>query len=191
MDVVDQLPKHETLRYDTRTLDQITHLAIHHSAVRAEVTAEQIATYHVSQDWPGIGYHYYIEPDGTIYQTNRLETISYNVYDHNHYLVGICIAGTFNDAVPTAAQIEKLGSLVAWLMQKLNIKFENVLGHREFPETATECPGQPMAERQRLERQADVAACRRRRPARQSASAITCFSGSTMTIGRKKTGTEH
>jgi N-acetyl-anhydromuramyl-L-alanine amidase AmpD len=140
-DIEDQLPKHPTLKYDTRTLDKVTHIAIHHSAGPASVTPQQVAAYHVSKDWPGIGYHFYVEPDGTIYQTNRLETVAYNVYNNNHYLIGICTAGTFNDVTPTPLQIERLAALVAWLRQKLNIPINNVCGHREFPDNATECPG--------------------------------------------------
>jgi len=140
-DITDQLPKHPTARYDTRTLNSISHLAIHHSAAPANVAPASIAAYHVSQGWPGIGYHFLVEADGTIYQVNRLETIAYNVYNNNRYLVGICTAGNFNDVIPTPLQIERLGDLVAWLMQELKIPIEMVLGHKEYPENATACPG--------------------------------------------------
>ena len=49
-----------------------------------------------------MGYHFYVQPDGMIYQTNRLETISYQVYKQNAYSLGISIAGNFvNGAMPT------------------------------------------------------------------------------------------
>ncbi|MGQ9840353.1 MAG: N-acetylmuramoyl-L-alanine amidase [Anaerolineae bacterium] len=142
VNIVEKLPRHPTLKYDRRTLDKITHIAIHHTAAPANVTPERIAQYHVDKDWPGMGYHFYVTPDGTIYQTNELETISYHVYQQNHYSVGITIAGNFiNGAVPTPRQIEQVGHLVAWLMQKLNIPLKNVLGHKEFPQNVTTCPG--------------------------------------------------
>ncbi len=140
-DIVDKLPVHATLKYDRRTLDKITHIALHHSAAPANVTPERVAAYHVSKDWPGIGYHFYVEPDGTIYQTNRLETVSYQVYQQNHYSIGICVSGDFTGVTPTPLQIERTGHLVAWLMQKLNIPIANVCGHKEFPQNATTCPG--------------------------------------------------
>lgn len=141
-DIVDKLPVHATLKYDKRTLDKITHIAIHHSAAPANVTPERVAAYHVSKDWPGIGYHFYVEPDGKIYQTNRLETISYQVYQQNHYSIGICVSGEFSNGVtPTPLQIERTGHLVAWLMQKLNVPLANVWGHKEFPQNTTACPG--------------------------------------------------
>jgi len=142
-DVIDKLPKHPTLRYDTRSLSAITHLAIHHSAAPANIAPERIAAYHVSKDWPGIGYHFLVEPDGAIYQTNRLETVSYHVYKQNAYTVGICTEGNFmGGVIPTPKQIDTVGHLVAWLTQKLNLPLEHVLGHKEYPENATACPGE-------------------------------------------------
>ena len=141
-DVVDSLPKHPTLRYDTRPRSAITHLAIHHSAADGNVSPQTIAEYHVnSRGWPGIGYHYYIPSDGTVYWTNRLETISYNVYDNNNCVVGICLGGNFIGTTPTNAQMDSAARLVAWLMQELNIPLERVLGHGQFPNNSTSCPG--------------------------------------------------
>jgi len=148
-DIVDELPKHETLKYETRPLSQITHLSIHHSAVAANIDPFRVAAYQIKADpsrnkdpWPGIGYHYYIGPDGTIYQTNRWETLSYHTGGNNSYTLGICFAGSFMDVVPTPKQIESGGKLLAWLMQELNIPIENIWGHKEFPKNrSTSCPG--------------------------------------------------
>ena len=77
-ELVDKLPKSKTDTYPSRPLSQITHIAIHHSAAPANVTPERIADYHVNNPshlWPGIGYHYYIGPDGTIYHTQDLKLV--------------------------------------------------------------------------------------------------------------------
>lgn len=147
--IVEQLPKHPTLRYERRPLSQITHLAIHHTATPPTVNPARIADLHVSPDpnrgkeaWPGIGYHYFIHGDGSIDQTNHLETASYHVHRHNIYSVGIVFAGSFmNGKIPTSAQLRAGGHLVAWLMQELNIPLARVWGHREFPDNTTVCPG--------------------------------------------------
>ncbi|MCS6843624.1 MAG: N-acetylmuramoyl-L-alanine amidase [Caldilineales bacterium] len=147
-DVVDALPKHPTLRYSQRQRSQITHIAIHHSATPANIAIERVAQYHISADpsrnkepWPGIGYHFYVKPDGAIYLTNRLETVAYHVYANNERAIGICVSGDFTRAAPTVEQINSTAHLVAWLMQELNIPEQNVLGHREFPQNDTTCPG--------------------------------------------------
>ncbi len=147
--VVEQLPRHPTLRYEQRPLSQITHIAIHHTATPPTVSPARIAELHVAPDpargkdaWPGIGYHFFIHADGTIDQTNYLETASYHVYRHNMYAVGVVFAGSFmNGRVPTTAQLRAGAHLVAWLMQELNIPLARVWGHREFPDNNTVCPG--------------------------------------------------
>ncbi|MCU0503494.1 MAG: N-acetylmuramoyl-L-alanine amidase, partial [Anaerolineae bacterium] len=146
-DVTDTLPKHATNRYSTRSLDKITHITIHHSAAPANIPVETIAAYHVNNnDWPGIGYHFCVGPDGTIYQVNRLETISYHAGVVNDYTIGICLEGDFrNGLIPTPKQIESAGHLSAWLSQKLKIPVTNIMGHKEYPKNPTECPGDDWA----------------------------------------------
>lgn len=145
IELVDVLPKSPTKSYEPRTLDQITHIAIHHSAAPGNVTPERIAKYHVeneSHQWPGIGYHFYIQPDGTINHTQDMGLISYHVYANNEYTVGLCVAGNFTDVIPTPAQIDATAHLSAWLMQELNISLDHVMGHKEYPHNVTACPGQ-------------------------------------------------
>ncbi len=152
-DLVDSLLKHPSKRYATRSLAAITHIAIHHSGDPHEFTPAAIARYHVNtRGWPGIGYHFYIASDGVIYQTNRLETVSYHVGDNNSYAVGVAFNGDFNDdRLPTEAQLLSGGKLVAWLMALLHIPEENVLGHKEFPGyidsvDCTSCNGQGLCQ---------------------------------------------
>ena len=42
-DITDELVKHATLRYDTRKLNKITHICIHHSAAPATIPIENVA----------------------------------------------------------------------------------------------------------------------------------------------------
>ena len=147
--IVDQLPKHPNLRYERRSLNQISHIAVHHTAAPASLGPLRIAEMHVAADagrgkdaWPGIGYHYFIHADGTIEQVNQLETVSYHVYRHNSYTVGVVLAGSFmNGRIPTSAQLRSGAHLIAWLMQELHLPMARVWGHREFPENTTVCPG--------------------------------------------------
>ncbi len=147
-DLVDQLQKHPTKTYATRKLTAITHICIHHSAVAGTVPVEHVAQYHVeSQGWPGIGYHYYVKPDGAIYQTQRLETVSWHVSHNNDYSVGICVSGDFTYVPPPQVQIDAAAHLTAWLMQELAMPEQNILGHKEFPNNDTSCPGETWLKR--------------------------------------------
>ncbi len=137
---IDALPKHPTNRYQTRALESIKYLVIHHTAVPPSVGTERIAQYHVDKkDWPGIGYHFFVAADGTIYQTNELTTISYHAQQVNPTSVGICLAGNFTDEIPTAAQLDSAAELCAYLLGELKLRVESVKGHKEF--VSTQCPG--------------------------------------------------
>ncbi len=148
VNLVSELPKHPINRYESRTLEQITHIAVHHSATPANVTPQRIAHYHVSSEthqWPGMGYHFYVDSDGIVNQTQALELISNHVFGHNDYTVGVCLAGDFDAVVPTPLQLAATGRLLAWLMQEQDIPLQNIWGHQDFPETSTSCPGKQWA----------------------------------------------
>jgi N-acetyl-anhydromuramyl-L-alanine amidase AmpD len=145
IDLIDTLARHESKQYNTRPVSEIRYLCVHHSAIPASVKPDKIASYHVKRrDWPGIGYHYLIDDDGTIYQGNTVEKISYHAASMNPSSVGICFLGNFMKEPPPPAQIQAGAHLAAWLMEKLQIDLGSVKGHRGFIQTA--CPGDQWVE---------------------------------------------
>lgn len=150
IDIVDGLPKHPTERYSSRPISSITTIVVHHSAVSSGVSVEEMAEYAIGErDFPGIGYHFVVDSDGKVYQTNRLETASWHTSQANDYSVGIVFSGDFTSTIPTPAQIKAGGQLIAWLMQELQIPLENVKGHKEMPFNDTSDPGQQWLKGQR------------------------------------------
>lgn len=165
-DIVDQLEKHPTLPpYPART-KPISLIVIHHTDTPKTFTPQQIAHYHVfgerknsqgqviKEQWPGIGYHYLVAADGTIFQCQRDGTKSNHVGgEPNNYGVAVSFIGRFmktdlqgkpappEDQLPTAPQLRSAAQLVAWLMQKYNVPLEKVMGHRDVWVGATACPG--------------------------------------------------
>ncbi len=139
-DLVDTLPRHSTKTYHTRSLSEIEYLVIHHSALTPAAGPKNIAQYHVTRrDWPGIGYHFLVGDDGTLYQGNDVETISHHAAGMNTAGLGICFLGSFMQEVPPEPQIRAGAHLTAWLMQELDLPLDKVRGHKEFMDTA--CPG--------------------------------------------------
>lgn len=141
-DISATLPKSGTKKYPTRKLSAIQQVVVHHSATKSTAAGSNptaYAQYHVSQrGWAGIGYHFVIQPDGTVYQTNRLEAIANHVQNANTKSVGICLSGNFDEEKPTALA---LGSLV-WLIRYLNATLGKNLpirAHNEFAPKS--CPG--------------------------------------------------
>lgn len=143
VDVVDKLMKHPTKKYLNRT-QRITSLVVHHTTGRNTLTPYDIARYHVeSREWPGVGYHYLIGADGTIYWCQRHETMSWHTGVANGYTLGVSLIGEFMSGVlPTTPQMQSTSHLIAWLMQEFNITdIKKVIGHKEAPEAQTACPG--------------------------------------------------
>ena len=140
-DFRERLAKHATKQYSPRLLSAITHIAVHHSATKTG-SAEAYSRYHVSElGWPGIGYHFVIEKDGIIKWTNNLQTVSYHVGNSNKKAIGICLTGDFKEEQPTPLQWQSLFELLKKLLLELNLGFDNVWGHSQFPGYETKaCP---------------------------------------------------
>lgn len=133
-DVSAQLPHHATARYDTRAVDAIHRIVVHHTVTRDNVTPERIAQVQVSQGRAGITYHFLITGDGVIYQTNALETVCEQTVTPaiNQEGVAVAYAGNFTDVPPTNAQIRSGARLTAWLLQELHLTADAIVGRSEL-----------------------------------------------------------
>ena len=136
MNIVDKrntLVRHVSRRYGRRQKSEIKHIAIHHSATTSG-SAEAFARYHVNHlNWPGIGYHYVVDKDGTISLCHDLEVVSFHVGNSNRRAVGICMVGDFRSQALEPNQKRATMDLVFKLMEDLNLSIEDVWGHIEFP----------------------------------------------------------
>lgn len=145
VDIIAALPRSAdvTNQYQQRPLAAIRRLVVHHAGDATD-TARDVATLHVNDpqhQWPGIGFHFFVAADGAIYQTNRLETISYHLAEDNAATAGIALAGSFDAAPPPDAQLAATAALLAWLIQELRLPLESIAGHSDLAQTATACPG--------------------------------------------------
>ena len=137
---VGSLPRHATARYPSRPLDHIRQLVIHHTGAPPDVGVEQIAGYHVTTlGWPAIGYHFVIDTDGGVAQTNALATISHHARQYNGSGVGIALVGNFAHSAPSLEQLDGAALLCAWLLRELSLPIESIKGHQELVNVA--CPG--------------------------------------------------
>lgn len=137
VNLIDKLQK-GTTEYYKRSLSRIEFIVLHHSGTETG-TAENFARYHVNtRKWPGIAYHYVIYKDGTINQTNHLDTLSYHCKGKNSISVGICLVGDMDKENPTKAQMQALVYTVHVIRNALS-KNIPVVPHRAHVETS--CPG--------------------------------------------------
>lgn len=153
--IVDQLEKNPNQIYTTRSASQINKIIVHHYASNG--TPQAIAHYHVKpkvwinktplewnpttndykkkniggNEWPGIGYHFTINKDGTISQVNNIETISYHVAGQNTSAIGVALEGNFQNSAPTAAQLASLDLLIPFIRKQVPQNLQ-VYGHSDF-----------------------------------------------------------
>ncbi len=127
----------------------IKYISVHHSASRADVSREDVLTWHKANGWPAdaSGYHAFIKADGEIEWGDMDATLKYIVGFHNPHTLGVCLAGNFHPpdkgytGHPTPAQLESLRSVLA--VWRSRYPEANIVPHRHFGGTV--CPGDVLA----------------------------------------------
>jgi N-acetyl-anhydromuramyl-L-alanine amidase AmpD len=111
-------------------------IVLHHAAAET-ASVETIHKWHLGNGWIGIGYHFYVRKDGTIYKGREENWIGAHTVGHNSTKIGICAEGNFENEKMPDAQKNAIIDLVAYLKGKYgNLK---LYGHRDLDATA--CPG--------------------------------------------------
>ncbi len=145
----------------------VTHLIIHHtdtssSAVDWPAEVRSIWSYHTTtRGWGDIGYNYLIDPTGVIYEgrAGGTDAIGAHFSCQNSHTQGVALLGTYTSTTPTAAALQSLKTLLAWIASREGIDptavvfhpgtqldLQTLSGHRDGnPSTqvcnTTTCPG--------------------------------------------------
>lgn len=114
---------------------------LHHAAANGSV--QDVHSWHIARGWAGIGYHFYVRKDGSVYRGRPENWIGAHTSGHNSK-IGICAEGNFENEQMPAAQKNAIIELLEYLYGKYGK--QKVYGHRELDATA--CPGKnyPFAE---------------------------------------------
>ena len=91
-----------------------------------------------------VGYHYFIERDGTVKQARKLTDEGCHTIGENTQSIGICLAGNFDFDIPTKQQKLSLEKLTDELAITYKIPIERVVGHRTHSKTS--CPGRNLSD---------------------------------------------
>jgi len=123
----------------------IRFIVVHYSATPRgrPVTVEEIDGWHKARGWKGIGYHYVIYLDGSVHKGRPDNVVGAHVANHNTGALGICwIGGTVDGKSADTRTPAQTASLIA-LIKRLLAEHPGakVVGHRDMPGAATECPG--------------------------------------------------
>lgn len=141
MNIIDKSLKFKSLTYGNNPK-----MGLLHHAEWSNCSVEDIHHCHiVDKGWSGIGYHYFVRKDGSIYKGRPDNAIGAHCKDHNTNTLGICAEGDYMKEIMPVAQKQAIIALCIYLKNKYpRIVFK---GHKEAP-YETNCPGinYPLAE---------------------------------------------
>lgn len=118
-------------------ISKIENIMIHHTAHKTW-NIYDVHNYHKnSNGWIGIGYNFFVEKDGTIYEARGFN-VGAGATNYNYNSLHVCFAGNFEEEEPTKEQIKAGKELVRYLIS-ICPKTVRVIGHKDIGDTL--CPG--------------------------------------------------
>lgn len=133
--------------------NRVKWIVIHYSATPVErvTTIADIDAMHRARGFNEIGYHIYIRRSGLVEhgrdlsQAGRFETGAHSKGE-NSQSVGICYQGGVTLAEPDTGFDSRTAAQVSAMIREIRallVRFPNakVVGHRDMPGAATQCPG--------------------------------------------------
>ena len=125
---------------------KINLIVLHCSSTRSNqrFTVEMLKACHNARfNGKGIGYHYFIEKDGQVFQTRDENEIGMHARHYNAHSIGICYEGGLDEkGRPADTRTEAQKAAILFLLKDLKKDYPNakVVGHRDFPNVKKECP---------------------------------------------------
>lgn len=145
-DLTSEIENRDTYITNKRRIDKIV---VHCSASpqgRGD-DAKDIDRWHTEIGWDGIGYHYVVLEDGTIQKGRWIDKAGSHAKGHNGNTIGICrIGGWQGKHDATMEQKYSLTALCELLKDEYRLSTSDIIGHKELPRVAKECPCMDMNE---------------------------------------------
>ena len=114
------------------------YIALHH-AEASTCTAEQVDRWHKENGWSGIGYHFFVRKDGSIYRGRPLTAMGAHVSGMNNCSIGICAEGKYSTETMPDAQKKAICRLLVYLKDNNYYPDAKIVGHKEIGDS--DCPG--------------------------------------------------
>ena len=111
-------------------------VVLHHRAGNGDI--ESIHTQHLKNGWAGIGYHFYIRKDGTVYEGRPIAYVGSHCKGNNSCSIGVCLEGDFRKEVPTFEQL-KVVKEVYEMVRKTYRNIYKMVNHRDLFKTSCPC----------------------------------------------------
>ena len=125
---------------------KINLIVLHCSATRSNqrFTVEMLKACHNARfNGKGIGYHYFIEKDGKLFQTRDENEIGMHARHYNAHSIGICYEGGLDEkGRPADTRTPAQRAALIALLRSLKIDYPDaeILGHCELEGVHKACP---------------------------------------------------
>lgn len=125
------------LKFGGMTKRTKTNLLVLHHAAAKSCSVQDVHRWHLDKGWSGIGYHFFVRKDGTVWRGRPEDRVGAHTVNYNSRSIGICFEGNFELEPMSDFQKAAGLELIAYLKGKYPIK--EIKGHGEL--RATACPG--------------------------------------------------
>ena len=122
----------------------VKEIIIHCSATREgqQVSVDTIRDWHLAKGWNDIGYHFYIDLDGTINKGRDIDKIGAHCKGHNRNSIGICYCGGVeaDGKTPKDTRTQEQKDSLLHVLKTLKAMYPEavIYSHSEF--AAKACP---------------------------------------------------
>ena len=128
------------LPHDERRIDAII---VHCTATPPDmqVTVDDIDRWHKARGWKGIGYHYVVDLDGTVYRGRADRCVGAHCRGHNAHSIGVCYVGGLDaQGRPADTRTPAQKEALLWLLTALKKQYPNakIYNHSRFANK--DCP---------------------------------------------------
>lgn len=113
-------------------------VVLHHAAA-AVCSVEDIHRWHLANGWCGMGYHFLVRKDGSVWRGRPEDTVGAHAYGANADSIGVCFEGNFEHETMPDVQRRAGAALVADLLARYRLSPADVIRHSDV--CATACPG--------------------------------------------------
>jgi len=122
----------------------VKEVIIHCSATREgqQISVDTIRDWHLAKGWNDIGYHFYIDLDGTIHKGRDIDKMGAHCKGHNRNSIGVCYCGGVeaDGKTPKDTRTQEQKESLLHVLKTLKAMYPEsmIYSHNEFANKA--CP---------------------------------------------------
>ena len=84
-----------SLKFGGMTKRTKTNLIVLHHAAAKSCSVQDVHRWHLDRGWSGIGYHFFVRKDGTVWRGRPEDRVGAHTVNYNSRSIGICFEGNF------------------------------------------------------------------------------------------------